>query len=225
MEYNNFKFNARLIAEKMWGTGGTRAYKTNRKGAYYYSCAGHGGYIVKSEALSETEKENVKKYWGGGYVLYLLTDQDTREVYGVDYAHVPASNVKRSNKGFKVKLGAHVKWEKYIFYVFEEDCDWSILEKFTDVRLKDNPSTEEQIESSFNSILEYNKQQDEREELLNNGEYMLAYGKGLDNGNVEAGFRNKNGDEKVVEILDSVYSERIVNQTLSNFESRGGVLK
>jgi len=148
-----FKFNARNIAELMWGRDGTVSYKTTRKGAYYYSCAGHGGYIVKKESLTESERENIDKYTERLF-LYLLTNTETGDIYGIDYNHVPASR-SRFRMTFKQPSGVTAEWVKYEFYAFEEDCDWALLEKFTDIRRKDvKHITEEEnnkyIEDTFN---------------------------------------------------------------------------
>jgi len=60
--FKDFKINARRIAEAMWGTGGTNATKTNRRGAYYYSCSAHGGYVVSGDCLTEEEKAKLHEY-------------------------------------------------------------------------------------------------------------------------------------------------------------------
>lgn len=56
------KINYRRIAESMWGRDGTTGYRTNRRGAYYYSCAGHGGYIVDADSLTASERSSIEKY-------------------------------------------------------------------------------------------------------------------------------------------------------------------
>lgn len=135
---SEFRINARHIAELMWGTGGTSATRTNRKGAYYYSCSGHGGYVVDCRALTIEEKEAIWPYCGslvGPHNLhtYLANASDgTCYVTAVQYmdfscdARVVRSSVPRGMQP--------VGWAKHQVYLFEEDCDWSILETFTDIR-------------------------------------------------------------------------------------------
>jgi len=128
-----YKFNARNVAEKMWGTGGTNAYGTNRKGAYYYSCSGHGGYVIKKEAFTEQELEDVSKYAKPNFIN-LLTNKETGEVYGTDYTPVQRCLTGRERRRFRYPAGAPVEWRPYEFFVFEEDCDWAIVEVLTDIR-------------------------------------------------------------------------------------------
>ena len=157
-----FSFNARNIAESCWGRGGTNQVKTNRKGAFYFSCSGHGGYVVKVDALTETERNEIEKYAETSYVN-LLTNMDNGEVYGVDYGPIARCCKRRS---YRYPMGAKVEWVRYEFYLFEEDCEWTILENFTDVRRMDGRElSKEYIENSFNSYLKL------RNELSENPQY------------------------------------------------------
>lgn len=115
---------ARNIAESMWGTGGTSSSKTTRKGVYFFSCAGHGGYVLPATALSETEYNAIKQYIQPEEATVYISQINGKVVYMHPYR-------TRSSKIFK-------PWtiEKEEYFVFEEDCAWSILEKFTDIRLK-----------------------------------------------------------------------------------------
>lgn len=117
---------ARSFAEQAWGCGGTAAYKTSRKGAYYFSCSGHGGYIVDSQALTAEERERIEKY---------IKPQQCEVWYqnGFVLGYRGPDNFK-TKKLVRVRDGAILEHKLYPFYVFEEDCAWSILEKFTDVR-------------------------------------------------------------------------------------------
>lgn len=111
---------ARNIAESLWGTGGTHSYKCNRRGAFYFSCAGHGGYIVDAAALSDSERAQVTRY--------VCTEKYDRYSWG-----------KRSRFMHPYRRrGARVPFDcarvTGAFLIFEEDCDWSVLERFTDIR-------------------------------------------------------------------------------------------
>ena len=137
---------ARVLAETTWGTGGTHAYRTNRKGAFYYSCSGHGGYIVDGNALTVTERANIDKYHTPE-IVWAIRNNLTNEVR------------KTSNpfsiKRFFARHYPHAEYldKNYPIYYFEEDCDWAILEKFTDIRAKGRNITEEEnaaiVEKTF----------------------------------------------------------------------------
>lgn len=116
---------ARRIAEAMWGSGGTSAYRTNRRGAYYFSCAGHGGYIVDAAALGALEKQAIAPYYGS-------PEPWTRYVWanGKRSAFEHPNRQKRGS--YRIDSTSYTVTGTY--YVFEEDCDWAILEKLTPIR-------------------------------------------------------------------------------------------
>lgn len=149
-----YRINARAIAEAMWGTGGTNAAKTNRKFTYYYSCSAHGGYVIPTYALTDEEKAKLNEYTTP--ISFQLLIQHRRE--GDFVIGVSLTNIQRCcgrNKGFRYNpsLGP-CEWQDYEFYAFEEDCDWAILEKLTNIRASGSTVSEEKrqeiIDSTFN---------------------------------------------------------------------------
>lgn len=99
---------ARQIAEAMWGRGGTNSRPTQRPGAFYFSCSGHGGFIIDAKAINPNpeypEPEEYRLYgnklWWAGRRTTLRTRHEP--LYG-----------------------------KY--YAFEEDCDWCLPVKFAGI--------------------------------------------------------------------------------------------
>ena len=124
---------ARNLAEICWGRGGTSSYRTNRKGAYYYSCSGHGGYVVDGKALKYGEQENIKKYTSELDFLKILVGTDDINMLWVLGYYSP-NEMRTKTLKFPGKF-KEVHWERYPMYYFEEDCDWSILEYFTNIRI------------------------------------------------------------------------------------------
>ena len=53
---------ARQLAEEEWGRGGTDSHPTNRPGAYYFSCSAHGGFVIDTRTLTDTEFLCISKY-------------------------------------------------------------------------------------------------------------------------------------------------------------------
>jgi len=135
---------ARSFAETTWGTGGTHSYRTNRHGAYYFSCSGHGGYVVDAAALTAEERAAIDPYVkpmqsfyaerAGGQCYFLMN---------------PHSYRSRSYRVYSDTVTGYTG-----IYFFEEDCDWAVLEKFTDIRSAGIIGTPEQraesIEGTFN---------------------------------------------------------------------------
>lgn len=138
IKLSDFKINARYIAEAMWGPGGTRAQRTNRTGAYYYSCSQHGGYVVDGKALTFEEREKIDTWCLPNYLNLLvqrlrgLDGIEADYVIGIDYRNV--TNIQMRQKRFeRFSYSAYTKWVKYPVYLFEEDIAWCVLELFTDV--------------------------------------------------------------------------------------------
>jgi len=150
----DYKINPRAIAEAMWGTGGTNATRTNRKGAYYYSCSAHGGYIVSPNALTEEEKALLNQYTQT-IKIQALVQHRIKGDYVIAVSLIAIQRECGKNRQFRytMHLGP-VEWVDIEFYAFEEDCDWATLEKLTDIRAKgDMNCTEiqrqEYIDSTF----------------------------------------------------------------------------
>jgi len=139
--FNKYKINGRQIAEAMWGTGGTHAVKTNRKGAYYYSCSANGGYVVSLNALTEEEKSLLNQYTETMKIQALVQNRtDGDYIIAVSLSGIQRYVGKNRRYRYTPHLG-QVKWVDIEFYAFEEDCDWAILEKLTDVKTLDREST------------------------------------------------------------------------------------
>lgn len=110
---------ARATAEANWGRGGTTAYKTNRKGAYYFSCSGHGGFVISAKALTPAEYEAISKYATPEKMTVYVANEDDRVLL--------AFHPFRRNSGklpYAGPMGHRV--EKEEIFLLEEDCDWSL---------------------------------------------------------------------------------------------------
>jgi CRISPR/Cas system CSM-associated protein Csm3 (group 7 of RAMP superfamily) len=131
---------ARSMAESLWGKGGTHAHRTNRQGAFYFSCSGHGGYIIDWKALTESERIEVNKYLKPEECF---VSKDSK------------GKIRRFHHPYKEsKTTTHFgPFEKVFVYVAEEDCDWAIIQKFTKIRRigDDEEVTSKCAEKTFNS--------------------------------------------------------------------------
>lgn len=131
---------ARATAEARWGRGGTTAYKTNRKGAYYFSCSGHGGFVISAKALTAAEYEAVSKYVTPEVMtVYLDNETDT-----VLLAYHPF----RQNAGKLRGVGSKgYRAEKEEIFLLEEDCAWSLAVILAGIMTSD--MTKEAAEKTF----------------------------------------------------------------------------
>lgn len=110
---------ARATAEARWGRGGTTAYKTNRKGAYYFSCAGHGGFVISAKTLSPTEYKEISKYVTPEVMTVYVANEDN----SVLLAFHPF-RLKSGKLPYAGPMGHRV--EKEEVFLLEEDCAWSL---------------------------------------------------------------------------------------------------
>ena len=99
---------ARSIAHGMWGeVNGT--YRTNTRGAFYFSCSGHGGFIVSAELLKN----------------YPWVDKYVTKVSAIRYSNDTKSTLmhpyRRNSSRMSYNSTENVEW-----YAFEEDCDYAI---------------------------------------------------------------------------------------------------
>lgn len=102
---------ARSIAAALWGTVNT-SYRTNTRGAYYYSCAGHGGFIVAEEAIPAHKREWVEKY--------VAKESAIR--------YIGRSGKSTLMHGYRTRSTrmTYNQTESVSFYIFEEDCAYAI---------------------------------------------------------------------------------------------------
>jgi hypothetical protein len=131
---------ARATAEATWGRGGTTAYKTNRKGAYYFSCSSHGGFVISAKALTSAEYEALSKY----VTPEVLTVYVANENNSVLLAFHPFRS-KSGRLPYAGPMGHRV--EKEEVFLLEEDCDWALAVKLTGIMTKD--MTAEAAEKTF----------------------------------------------------------------------------
>ncbi len=116
---------ARSMAEMEWGRGGTSSSRTNRKGAYYFSCSGHGGFVIDARCLTAEEREKMGKY---------LTPEIAHEVVRSD-GTVRRFRGPQGRQTLKYSPGLETIREVEIFFA-EEDCNWAIPVVLADIKTK-----------------------------------------------------------------------------------------
>lgn len=134
---------ARALAEGNWGRGGTNSSRTNTKGAYYYSCSGHGGYVVDGAALTPEQRTEIEKYVQP-QIVQCVVRGDT-----VDLMENPFSN--RAQR-YPSRPGQTIV--KHPIYFFEEDCDWAVLEKLTPIRRTESLPNPQAYEAEINRVFD-----------------------------------------------------------------------
>jgi hypothetical protein len=138
---------ARQTAESQWGRGGTTAYKTNRKGAYYFSCSSHGGFVISASALSKDEYAAISEFATPEIMTVYLSNEDDRVLL--------AFHPFRRNSGKLRGYGsAGYRIVKEEIFLLEEDCNWVLAVKFAGIKVKD--MKEEAAEKTFYNWFDVN---------------------------------------------------------------------
>lgn len=127
---------ARSIAEGLWGRGGTNSEPTNRNGAFYFSCSGHGGFVIDVNCLTDDELIKISDH------VEIETATQYRFGRKRTFMH------PYREKGAKVSLMATVDTIRFI--VLEEDCAWCLAYKFTGIQHKNKPARPDYVEELFN---------------------------------------------------------------------------
>jgi len=123
------------MAEALWGTGGTNSEPTNTPSAFYFSCSGHGGFIIGEDAITPKQQAALAPY----------INPELCTLYGDKLMH------PYRRRKIRYDLANGGDWRPYKVYVFEEDCDWALVRKFTTIRLRRPPNvTCAQADDTFN---------------------------------------------------------------------------
>lgn len=102
---------ARSIAHALWGKV-NNTEKTNVKGAYWFNCEGHGGFIVAAEAIEENNRVWVENY--------------IKKESAIRYVARSGKSVLMHGYRTRSARLAYYMTENVEFYIFEEDCAWAI---------------------------------------------------------------------------------------------------
>jgi len=116
---------ARSMAEAAWGTGGTTSRRTNRRGAFYFSCSGHGGFIVDASCLSDQEKSALEEYEAQQFTTGYF-DPETQKLRRL------VNPFRAARRSFTISRS----WERKNIgiFAFEEDCAWCLPVIFAGIR-------------------------------------------------------------------------------------------
>ena len=122
---------ARTIANCIWGQV-HNTKRTNRTGAFWFDCAGHGGYIISADILDEKEYKDVSRFLTPE-IIYV-----SRDNYGV---------IRRMHHDYKKSRTRTPfnPFEKEEIFIAEEDNDWAVIQTYTRIRLKCYSDREKQL--------------------------------------------------------------------------------
>lgn len=123
---------ARSMAETRWGTGGTHGYRTNRRGAFYYSCSSHGGYVIDARCLSPEEVQNLNQHLG------MMQGYQATEIVNNKSGKVVKFRGPENYRTIRYYATSQTARQVPILFA-EEDCDWAVVEYFTSIQLLNEP--------------------------------------------------------------------------------------
>jgi hypothetical protein len=104
------------MAGQNWGNPDS-SRKTNRRGVFYFSCSGHGGFVIDADALSAAEQKALDQY----------LPHETADIF----FDKTSGKIRRCLSPYREKkrtISYRMSWgraDKKI-YLAEEDCNWAI---------------------------------------------------------------------------------------------------
>lgn len=120
---------ARSLAEALWGPRGTTAYRTNRSGAFHFSCSGHGGFVIDDRALTNQERAHLQAAGFKPDACWGVLDADGQIV---TIRHPDSQALRPRPVSYRAGRG-EVPSHDIPAWVFEEDCDWAAVPVFTGI--------------------------------------------------------------------------------------------
>jgi hypothetical protein len=126
---------ARSIAEAVWGRGETHSYRTTRPGAFYFSCSGHGGFVIDVACLTDEELVAISPY----------VNLEEAELFKWGRKSLFSHPYRRRGGRYSIAATRHV----IKFILLEEDCDWCLAYLFTGIRHRDKPAKGEDAQRTF----------------------------------------------------------------------------
>lgn len=118
--------HARTMAEQRWGRGGTHSYRTNRPGAFYFSCSGHGGFVIDARAFTEDELVQIREY---------LSPEIATEVVQNATGKIVRFRGPEGRRNLKYRMHSESVGYPEIFFA-EEDADWSVVAVFAGILIE-----------------------------------------------------------------------------------------
>lgn len=126
---------ARIIAEAMWGRGGTSSEPTNRTGAFYFSCSGHGGFVIDTRALTDEELVAISEH----------VDPEEASIYSWRRRQILIHPYRTRS----VIVPLIAEREDFKFILLEEDCAWGLAYICTGIRHRNKPAAAEHVQATF----------------------------------------------------------------------------
>lgn len=119
---------ARSMAETRWGRGGTHGYRTNTRGTFYYGCSSHGGYVIDGRCLTDAARISICQH-------LQMPQASATEILNIASQKVTQFRGPENYRTLRYNALTETHREVPIFFA-EEDCDWAVIEFFTDIRVK-----------------------------------------------------------------------------------------
>lgn len=124
---------ARYLAESIWGHGGTVSHRTNRTGAFWFSCSAHGGFIIDDRALTRPERERLSAAGLRADSCWGVRGEDGRIIT----VRHPGSHVQNPRTVTCYPGRGEYADRNIPVWTLEEDCEWAAAYSLTGIRAPD----------------------------------------------------------------------------------------
>jgi len=118
---------ARSMAGSLWGAHGTTSRRTGHSGAFYFSCSGHGGFIIDDRAFDDEARRRLATY-AKPHEACELYNPGRNEVIAIQNPFMTRSRTMRCPSGTVVRTAR--------IWIFEEDCDWCLPVVFAGITFR-----------------------------------------------------------------------------------------
>jgi hypothetical protein len=125
------RLQARGVAESLWGPGGTYDEPTNRAGAFYFDCSGHGGFVIDDRALTGQERRHLTSAGFSADLCRGVRGQDGR-IIAVRHPHAAVADTRQV--AYRPADGEYVD-EQIALWTLEEDAEWAAIYALTGIRM------------------------------------------------------------------------------------------
>lgn len=135
---SKYRLHLENIAEMLWGRGNTKSYKTNRKGAKFYTCSRGGGYVIDTRCLTLDEIDKVESPGYNAGTIRLYVEKHNNEPY-VLLRDASYFGSYQKNKAFtlpyELSFNPNREWISIIINFFDKEFRYKILHQYTDIRV------------------------------------------------------------------------------------------
>ena len=180
---------ARAIAKSQWGAVNASVKVLTHRGAFYFSCASHGGFVIDARTFTEEQRKRLEEF---ATIEIATTHRSPKD--GTVFNHPYRQRAARVASRWPV--------DTIPFFLFEEDQAWCLpvhlcglrLAGMSEADIESARETWERLYDPQNPMVQHHKEIEERRKARDPDMILSAQGEGRDRTRV----RTADGKEWIV---------------------------